>query len=452
MDIKIFASKVIDEALSNGFSDAEVYFEKSKGFNTAVFEQEVDRFSSSESMGISLRGILNGKMGYSYSEKFDEEDIDMLIEECRTNAEILESEDAPVIFDPKGRSYISIEGMESNLNEISQVDKIELLKRAEVQAKNIDSRVKTINYNMYVDGTSSVYIKNSKGLDVEFSRSQGYTVFSSVVKDENDTQNSNKFRVFSKFEDIRMDDLVKECVEESLFQLGSVAVKTGKYDVVMRNDVMCDLIDAMAGIFSAEAVDKGLSRLKGKLREKVASSKITLVDNPHLIAGFSSVPFDSEGVPTLEKKIIEKGVLNTYLHDLKTANKAGVDPTGNGFKSGYKSSVSISPTNLYFENGEMSFDDMISHMGDGIIITDLAGLHSGLNSISGDFSLLAKGVKVENGEKVNSVNQITVSGNFFDMINEIKSVANDLEFLGVSGVSSFGSPSMNVGILAISGN
>ena len=196
----------------------------------------------------------------------------------------------------------------------------------------------------------------------------------------------------------------------------------------------------MSNIFSAEAVQKNISKLKGKLNEPVASSIVTLVDDPFLKDGLANSSFDDEGVPTSYKEIIQDGILKTYLYNLKTAYKDGVSSTGNGVKGSYKGTVGISSFNLYIKPSDKSFDKMIENIKEGIFITDFAGLHSGLNTISGDFSLAGEGFYIKDGKIDRPLNQITISGNFFELLKNIKDIANDIKF----SFSSVGSPSIMV--------
>jgi PmbA protein len=136
----------------------------------------------------------------------------------------------------------------------------------------------------------------------------------------------------------------------------------------------------------------------------------TVKEDPMYDPALTKIPFDDEGVLTTAKAIIDKGVFATALYDLKSAYKAGRNSTGNGFRAG--SAVSEMPTNLIVEAGEKSFEGLLEESGEGIILTDLSGLHAGVNPISGDFSLLCEGYLIENGKKGRPVEQITVAGNF----------------------------------------
>ena len=166
-----------------------------------------------------------------------------------------------------------------------------------------------------------------------------------------------------------------------------------------------------------------------------------------LPGGFGSTPFDAEGSAAKTKAIIDSGILKTLLHNRKTAKKQGVSTTGNAARQGVGGPIRVAPTNLFFKPGEKDLNTLLSEMDDGLLITELGGLHAGANAISGDFSLIAKGYLIANGQRVRPVEQITVAGNFYQLLKEIRAVGNDLEFRG----RSIGSPSVDVGALNVSG-
>lgn len=206
------------------------------------------------------------------------------------------------------------------------------------------------------------------------------------------------------------------------------------------------MLTTFCGMFSAENAQQGLSLLAGKEGETVASMAVTLMDDPLLKDGFASSPFDAEGSASRTKAVIENGVLKTLLHNRKTARKQGVETTGNAARS-YASGMTVAPTNMFFKPGEKSLDELMANMGDGIVITDVSGLHAGANVISGDFSLISGGYMVEGGKRGRSVEQITVAGNFYKLLESIQAVGNDLLFPG----GGIGCPSVDVGTLVISG-
>ena len=208
---------------------------------------------------------------------------------------------------------------------------------------------------------------------------------------------------------------------------------------------------AMVSAFSAESADKGLTQLKDKVGEGIASPLIHIVEDPHLSGGFGSVPFDSEGVPTQKKRLVDGGQLTGFLHNLKTAKKFKVAPTGNGFKASYKSPVGIGATNFFIEPGEETLENLMMRLGSGVYLTELDGLHAGINPVTGEFSLSCRGFVIEAGHLGQAVNQITVSGNYFELLKQVEGVADDLSFEEVDSVSVYGAPSLYVKSLMISG-
>ena len=210
---------------------------------------------------------------------------------------------------------------------------------------------------------------------------------------------------------------------------------------------MVQLLETFEGTFSADAAQKTPSHSKGTQGQMIASPIVTIVDDPLMYGGLASAPFDDEGVATFTKELVHEGKLNTLLHNLKTAHKQGVKSTGNGFKASYASSVNVSESNLYLRAGEKSFQDLMEEINEGVIITDLAGLHSGANTVSGDFSLAAKGFYVKDGKKTFPVEQITLAGNYFDLLKNITVIGNDLKF----PMSNVGSPSVIATGLSIAG-
>jgi len=190
-----------------------------------------------------------------------------------------------------------------------------------------------------------------------------------------------------------------------------------------------------------------LSLLKGRVGEVIASEAVTLTDDPLLPGGSATCPFDDEGVPAFTKDVVSRGRLTTLLHNLKTARKDGVRTTGNASKAGYAAPVKVSPSNFYFKPGEKPLAALLEDVGEGLVITELSGTHAGANPVSGDFSLLSKGYRIENGKKGRPVEQITVAGNFYDVLKNVRAFADDLKF--PSG--STGSPSCWVGEMSVAG-
>lgn len=445
MNIRDFKERLFTEGTKAGFTDMEIFVSNSSNFRLQVFNKEVDNYSLNQIRGISFRGIYNGKMGYAYTEIADDESITFLIENAKANAEITGSTDDIPIYEGSP-SYPEVIAYNEDLNNISVEEKMQFTFDLEAEALKLDPRVKTVNYCIYSDGEGEIYIANTKGLEQSFRSNMAYCYVSVVVQEGDSIKTGGRLAVGNNWSKFNAAALAKEAVEEGLSLLDAESIESGKYPIVLRYDVAADILGTFCDVFSAESVQKGLSLLEGKLEEKIAADIVTLLDDPLLENGIASQPFDAEGVASKTKAVISDGVLKTFLHNLKTAKKDGVESTGNAYK-GIKSPIGISPTNFYIQAGDKSYQQLLEEMGEGLIIISVQGLHSGANPVSGDFSLGAYGYYVKDGRIQRPVDQITIAGNFFDLLKNVVAIGSDLEF-DSSGV---GSPSLLIKELAVAG-
>lgn len=443
-------NELFKSAYELGIEEIELFVQTSEDFSVKIYENEIDKYSLSEAFGVSIRGKYNGKMGYAYSEKFEDEDIEGLIKAVQENAMIIDSEDEYEIY-AGDSEYKQIVNYNENLLEIIQEDKINLAKNLETEIYKLDSRVKKVDNTIYGEGSGETMLTNTKGLSLSEKSNLAYLYSSIIIEDGEESKTASKHQITNDFSKFDYKKLASDVVKEGIAKIGAKPVNTGSYDVILRYDAMGDLFSSFLSNFSAENVQKDLSALKDKIGESIATDKLTLIDDPHMIDGIASKAYDGEGVSTKYKKIIENGVLKTYFHNLKTAKKDGVSSTGNAYKSSYKGTLGISPSNLYIEKGDQNLEKMIESVETGLVITDLAGLHSGVNALSGQFSLLAEGFYFEDGKIKHPVNQITVAGNFYELIKDIKIIGSDLEFGMPSGGAWIGTPSISVGKLMIAG-
>jgi PmbA protein len=443
-----FKKELFDRGRQAGFSQMEIYQNESRSFDLRVFEQEIDHYSINEDEGYSFRGNIEGKIGYAYTEKLDDSAIDMLLNNAQQNAEILDKKEGE-IFSGSDR-YEEVKYYQKELKTIKPEEKISLIKSLEKEALDYDERVDAVNYCLYSDLEFENKIINSKGLDLDFKNNIAYIYLSVIVKEDDDVRTAAKYQITQDFNEFEIKETAHAAVDEAVSLLGASTMKTGKYPVILRYDVAADLLSTFSSTFSAERVQKGLSLFEGKLGEKVAAEKVTIIDDPFLEGGFSSSPFDGEGVATRKKNIIKKGELTTYLHNLKTARKSGVESTGNAYRGSHKSSVDIAPTNMYIEPGSSSYESLVSSVEEGVIIVDVQGMHAGANPVSGDFSLSAFGYYIKDGKIERPVEQITISGNYLEMLKNIEMIADDFN-LQLPGAGHFGSPSLKIESLEIAG-
>ncbi|WP_019421075.1 TldD/PmbA family protein [Paenibacillus sp. OSY-SE] len=446
MDVTQFQQHLFAKGIESGCSNMEIYYEQVRSTTVRVSKGEIDAYTIKESGGLSFRGEFASKIGYAYSEQIDERVIDYLIEEARNNAEVMESEENDELF-AGSASYPELTTYSERLTHVAPQALIDAALEMESVAVEADSRIVMVRSSSVTISESEVLIANTRGLDCRAKYSSAVGSISVVARDAADTTTGEWYDFsLQDFDEINFADIARKSVHEAVSKLNADTIASDNYPVIFRNDAASTLLNAYTTIFSAEAVDKDFSRLKGKLGEQVAGSNITIVDDPLMPHVPAQCAFDAEGHATRRNEIIKEGKLLTFLHNGKTAKKSGIDSTGHASKGGYHGKIGIAPHNLYVEPGTVTLEEMIADTGRGLMIVQLQGLHAGTNAVSGEFSLSCIGFLIEAGKVKRPVNQITVSGNLFNVLNEIEEVGNDLRFTGKCN-----SPSLKIKSLTISG-
>ncbi len=438
--------QLIEKALQEGFEQVEIYTNQKSSNGIQVFQGNVDNFEISETGGIAVRGIYQGKPGYCFLEEDSDENIDFCVEQMKSNACAITSKDKVMIYEGD-KEYPTIEKNPSLIQNTSSTQRIAFLKEMEQALLNADHRIAQVMDCFLQVVKGEVTIVNSKGLNIQ--RQEEYGIFGASVLASENNENKSAYDVALIYDLDTFDKqkFISTLVHKAVDKLKAIQPISGKYPVILQNNVMCDLLGTAAGSFYGENAYKGISILKDKLNSAIFDEKVTLIDDPLLKDGYSSTPFDDEGVASRCKHIVEKGVLISYLHNQKSAALMNTLSTGNGFKAGYAGSVGIMPTNFYFEKGEDSLEEMIASVSKGILIDTVTGLHAGFNTLTTDFSLQASGFMIEDGKIAQPIQLVTVAGNFMEMLKQVEKIGNDLKF----DLSGCGSASMKFTSLTISG-
>ncbi len=433
-------TKLFKQAKKHNIDEIQAELSESESINFHVFNGEMDKHQIADTKTLKLKAIIDGKMGKHVTEIIDDTLIDDWIQALIDSAKAVESEDEVFIY-AGDSDYKDIDTFsESKLSKLSHQDKIDMVHALEEKAKSLDDRIQ-ISQSFYGESTSIVTLKNSKGLDLQKRVKNAVIGGDVVAREDDDTRNAFDFIQSNDPEDFDLDAVAHSIVKRATSLLGAKSLKSGRYDILLENRASATLLSGYLGMFKAESVQKGLSKLAGKLKETVAASTLNLIDNPFMPKSTKSGGFDDEGVATQYKEIIKSGTLHTYLYDLKTAKKDNTESTGNAFGG------NIAPTNLYFENGTTDVNTLVSQMKEGLLITSLQGVHSGTNAVSGDFSLQASGFLIKNGTIERPVALFTIAGNYLDMLQNVTDLGNDLKF----SFSYIGSPTLKIDGVIVSG-
>ena len=447
MDFQSFKKYVIAKAEELGLTEYELYYQAEESTSVSAFQHEINQFTASTEGGVCFRCIYEGKMGYASTEALSKEEAEAVVERARENASVLEAEE-PVFLCEGGKEYAKLEMNTYDLPETDGLINTVLATQEKIYAA--DKAVVDGSSARGISASSRIAIVNSKGLDLQYENKLSGLVVAAVVSDGKEKTNDYQIKL-GKLDTIDTDELTKKAASAALRKLGGDPAPTGVYPVVFDPEAMSDLLSVYSSIFSSEAAQKGLSRLADKEGQVIASSVVTLVDDPFHKDSPMPRNFDAEGCPTKTKNVIEAGVLKTLLYNLKTAAVAGKETTGNASKAGYSSSVAVRPFTMYLEGGEFTEDELLQKAGTGVFINSLSGLHAGADPISGDFSLQSAGFLIENGVKTKAVKSFTVAGNFYDLLKNITAAANNTQLPSAMGSTAFGSPSVLVENLSIAG-
>ncbi len=447
MEFTAFKDAVVQKAQALGLTDYELYYQAGESTSVSAYLHEINQFTGANEGGVCFRAIVGGKMGYASTEELSTAQAEALVEKAVENAGLLESQEE-VFLGQGGKTYRALELESYTLPSTEALTQKVLATQEALYAA--DPAVCDGCSTQGIAERSQIAIFNSRGLDLRYDNTVSGLVVGAVVRKDGEMANDYQIKL-GALDSLDSAALTQKAAREALAKLGGEAAPTGQYPVVFNCDAMSDLLQTFCGIFSAEAAQKGLSKLQGAEGTAIASPLVTLVDDPFHPENPMPIHFDAEGSPTATKKVIDGGVLTTLLHNLKTAHQAGVETTGNGSKAGYDSPVGIAPFTLYLAPGQLTEEQLLAKAGNGVYINSLGGLHAGANPITGDFSLQSAGFLIENGVKTRAVKSFTVAGNFYSLLKNITALSDTVQLPMALGKTAFGAPSVLAEGLSIAG-
>lgn len=419
--MRINEKKFFELAKENGFEAADLSFRHNKSTSVSIFHSEIDSFTEHETIALDARGIVNGQFGAVFTEQIDKNTPQFLIDSIKDTARIIEKEEKGIIF--KGsEKYHKKNIFNKAVTEMKVSDGIKTCLEIEKKLYAYDKRINEVITVGYENEESDSTLSNSYGLKLK-SKDATYSYFAEITATEGEEIRTG-FKVFASMDpnEFDLDKFVKEVAEDALSKLGSTQCKSKKYTVVLNPETASTLLKCFLGPIDAEEIEKKSSYFVGKLNQPIASKKLTVTENG-LAKNLFFEYYDDEGVAINKKDIVKNGVLKTYLYTLETAQKAGVNPTGNGTTVGGKAVAKLNQ--LFVKPGKKSEEEVIAGIKEGVYINDLQGLHAGMNRRSGNFSLQSAGFMIRDGKLAEPLALITVADNLNNLFNNIKEVANN---------------------------
>ena len=265
MEFLEFKNLLFEKALQVGFSECEIYFSDGESISISVYNGEVEKYNLAKSFGLSFRGKFNGKIGYSFTEILDEAAIDMLINNAKNSADLIENDDEAFIYEGDEK-YSKVRTYSEDLQNIDPSKMIELALSTEEEAKKYSDKVVNINGCKISYSSSNYGIYNTKGLELTNKGNILTSYVVPVVEDESGKNDGVGYVVASSLDEVNPKAIAKQGVEEALSKLGGKSIPSGSYKTIIYNEAMVQLLETFASTFSADATQKGLSLLKGNVR------------------------------------------------------------------------------------------------------------------------------------------------------------------------------------------
>ena len=413
--LKKIAESCLRQSKKLGSTDASVVVMNSISESVNIRNRQLDGSERSDNLAITLTTYIGKKKASIASSNLNENNIHKLVSRC-VEATKITPEDEYNSLPEKELHYFGNKDLE--LYDDTYIDnekKIDFIKKAEEQAFKNEKIVNT-NGSGFSQNKSNFILANTNGF-MDGYKTSLFTAYCEVVSKSNgsmerDYEYTSK-RFFSDL--IRPEEIGKNAAKYAIDKLNPKKIKSEKLSLVFDKRISKNFLSNFANAISSSAISKGTTFLKNKINKQIFNKRIKIVDRGDLFKGNGSRYFDSEGVKVKNLDLVKDGILKDYLVDSYNGKK--IDRKSNGRSSG--------TTNLYFENGNVSFKDLINSEKKLLYINETIG--RGANLITGDYSVGASGIMIENGELTYPVSEITIAGNFIEMFKNTV-LANDLEF------------------------
>ena len=433
-----FAEEIVSEALRRGADQAEVFMKSFKDLSVDIKGQAVDSLTSSLSYGYSLRVIKDKRLGFSYATDLAEKNS--VVKQAVESAGYSDEDSNLGLPGPSGPSVpAEVAVYDPAVADLKEGDAIDLTMLLEKAAFDTDSRVKKVRKASGSFTTAETVIVNSKSVKTRYLSTSCSAQIMAIAEDGQESQTGWDYSGSRFLSDVSFEKTGRTAAERSVQLLGARTISGSRTNVLLDNSVTIDFLGIFASSLSSEALQKGKSLLKDKLGKEIISPRLNIIDSGLRPGKLGSRPVDDEGVPTSEKILVHKGVLQTYLYNTYTARKGNTHSTGNAVRGGFSSLPSVGITNLFVgpasEKDCLGKKDLFAFLDRGLYIVDAMGVHTA-NPISGDFSLGVTGLWIEGGEMRFPVKEAAISGNILDFFNKVAAVGDDLIFYGNMGAPS----------------
>ncbi|MEZ5077415.1 MAG: TldD/PmbA family protein [Solirubrobacterales bacterium] len=443
------AGSAVEAALEAGAGAAEAYAVRDSGREVRVHGGEVESLTAATEAGVGVRAWIGHRVGYAYCTDLSAAGVTAIAGRAVEAARVADPDDfaAP----PEPAVAAGLVGLsDPSVAAWSTAEVADLALAVERTALDADARIAGVEQAVYADSAEQVAIASSTGVAGEYESSSCYAYLQALAAGDGARETGLGFGLARGPAGLDPTAIGVEGAARALAMIGAGKPESRACPVVLDPTVAASFAGLIGGAIAASAVQRGRSPFAGRLDQEVASEAFVLHDDGLDPEGPGSAPFDGEGVPRRRTALIEGGRLRTYLYDTYTAHRGGERSTGNASRHGYRSLPSVSTSNLVVGGGEASLGELLVAAGEGIYVTDVAGLHSGVNPVTGVFSVGASGRAIRGGELAEPVREFTIAGELVAMLGAVRAAGADSRWVPFGG--SVCTPPLLIGEMSVSGS
>jgi len=431
---------------AEGGEDVEAYASSSRRTEVKARRGKVDSLSGSQTRGLGVRVIREGRLGYAWAADPSTDEAAALVAAARESSAAASPDEANVL--PEAAPAEPLDGLyRAALVEMDAERKVEIAIELERAAVSSRPEVTKVEDAIYADAATRVVVASSRGVSAAYERTDCWCMVMALAERGDETQSGFSFALAREPGELDLEGAAAEAAERGARLLGGRKPKTERLPVVLDPWAAASFLGVLVGALSAEEVQKGRSLFADLVGEEVATELITIVDDGRLPGGPGAQPFDDEGVPTGRTPLIDTGTLRGFLHNTATAHRAGASSTGNAGRPGYRGVPGVSPHNLLIEPGPDGPEALLASAGRAVYVQEVTGVHSGANPVSGEFSVGAAGLRVEGGALEEPLREMTIASTLQEMLRAVTSVGSDLRFRG----GSVGAPTLLLAEMSVAG-
>jgi PmbA protein len=449
MELEAATAQAIEAALAAGADDAEAFASSQASREVRVHAGEVESLTAATERGVGVRAWIGGRVGYGYGTDLSENGLRGLAAAAVTAARITDADENAVPPRPD-EDYPDLEGLRDPAIADWPADRlVELALAVERSALEVDGRVAGVETAVYAGSDDRVAIRSSTGVQCAYESSSCYAYVSALAESNGGKETGLGFEIARSPAGLDPAAIGAEGGERAISMIGAGKPPSRSCPVVFDPTVAASFAGLVAGSLNADSVQRQRSPLAGLLGEEIASEALVLRDDGLETDGIAASPCDDEGTPRRPTSLIEGGRLRTYMHNAYTAHRGGAERAGNAWRGGHRTPPGVGPSNLIVAAGELSTAELCAAAGDGVYVTDVAGLHSGVNPVNGDLSVGASGRLLRGGELAEPVREFTIASDIVSMLRAVGQAGSEPRWVPFGGIVR--TPALLISEMTVSG-